>query len=156
VGNRIADVCPITGDPQHHLDRGMHCAEPEGQDRKLHHRLLIVWIFFCISTTSLLQNIYFVMFSRRHLLGTQYRGVCRGAGNSRSPLTPTQHPKFQAPSQPTHPAKLLVPLYNAFIYTSILHRSDLSFCPVCLSIPDRLTQSNPTQLKPHPSQPPPT
>ena len=36
-----------TGNPQHHLDRRMHCAEPERADRQLH-QCVLIWLAKCI------------------------------------------------------------------------------------------------------------
>lgn len=51
-----------SGDSKHHLDSRMYCAEPEGEDRKLHQRVLTVYtscIVCCLCPCPVLGSGYF-------------------------------------------------------------------------------------------------
>ena len=37
-----------TGDPQHHLDSGVHCAKPERENWELHKCILRLWSLFAL------------------------------------------------------------------------------------------------------------
>lgn len=49
-----ADADCYKGNPEYHLDRGMYCAKPEGENRKLHLRILNIIFSFLIQLSSAL------------------------------------------------------------------------------------------------------